>query len=1010
MSLIWVILSVILALPSAALAQATDTGLQSPTANAAETSSAGDNNGFETNPSNAHTNDSLNAVDTNSGSGTSTSCTATSKDKHRFYNYGFDTVIPGGSTINGIRVRLDAKVDSTSGSPKICVQLSWDGGTTWTTAKTTSTLTTTMSTYTPGGATDIWGRAWGVNDFSNTNFRVRVINVASSTSRDFTLDWVAVRVFYTVTAPSISGLSPTSGPVGTSITISGANFGATQGTSTVTFNGTSATPTSWSNTSIVAPVPSGATTGPVVVTINGQASNGVTFTVTVPPSISSLTPISGPVGTSVTISGSNFGATQGTSTVTFNGAAATPTSWSDTAIVATVPAGATTGPVVITVGGLASNGVGFTVNNDTINIYDELGRLTGVVDPAGETATYIYDAVGNLLSISRQSSALVSIIEFTPNSGPAGTTVTIYGTGFSTTPSQNTVTFNGTAATVTSSTATQIVTTVPTGATTGPINVTTPTGSATSSASFTVTTSTGVPTITSFAPTIGTSGTSVTITGTNFETILSNNKVKFNISYATISSATATTINTTVPTSTGSGRISVETPYGKAVSADDFFIPPSPYTAADVEVTGRMNIGESKTVTITTDNKMAMILFDGTAGQRISMKISNVTIRVSDVYIYNPDGTTLASMMTQSVTDPDFMDTKVLPATGTYTIFIDPWGNYDSAGSMTLTLYDVPPDVTGTITIGGPSVTVTITTYGQNARLTFDGTAGQRISMKISNVTIRVSDVYIYNPDGTTLASMMTQSVTDPDFMDTKVLPATGTYTIFIDPWGNYDSAGSMTLTLYDVPPDVTGTITPGGPSVTVDIIAPGQNARLTFEGIAGQQVSLKIDEATDGYTSVYIYNPDGTVLSSVWATGSTAFIDTKTLSAPGTHTILVDPNDSATGSVTLTLYDVVDVTGTITIGGPPVTVTTTAPGQNARVTFEGTAGQQITVRVTNNTMGTVTVTLLQPDGTSLTSSTSSSSSFNLATQTLPVTGTYTISIDPSGTNTGSMDVSVTSP
>ena len=80
--------------------------------------------------------------------------------------------------------------------------------------------------------------------------------------------------------PSITNVNPTSGAVGTSVTITGANFGATQGTSTVKFNATAGTPTSWSATSIVAPVPAGATTGNVVVTVGGVASNGVSFTVT----------------------------------------------------------------------------------------------------------------------------------------------------------------------------------------------------------------------------------------------------------------------------------------------------------------------------------------------------------------------------------------------------------------------------------------------------------------------------------------------------------------------------------------------------------------------------------------------------------------------------------------------------------------------------------------------------------------------------------------------------------
>ncbi len=111
------------------------------------------------------------------------------------------------------------------------------------------------------------------------------------------------------TVPNIASLNPTSGPVGTSVTILGANFGATQGTSTVKFNGTNAAPTNWGTTSITVPVPAGATSGGVVVTVGSVASNTVNFTVTTPaPSITSLNPTSGLVGTSVTITGANFGA------------------------------------------------------------------------------------------------------------------------------------------------------------------------------------------------------------------------------------------------------------------------------------------------------------------------------------------------------------------------------------------------------------------------------------------------------------------------------------------------------------------------------------------------------------------------------------------------------------------------------------------------------------------------------------------------------------------------------
>jgi hypothetical protein len=87
------------------------------------------------------------------------------------------------------------------------------------------------------------------------------------------------------------------------------------------------------------------------------------------PTITAISPATAPVGSLVTISGSGFGTTQGTSTVTFNGIAATVMAldWHDTSITATVPSGAVSGNVVVTVGGASSNGKAFTVGLD-INV------------------------------------------------------------------------------------------------------------------------------------------------------------------------------------------------------------------------------------------------------------------------------------------------------------------------------------------------------------------------------------------------------------------------------------------------------------------------------------------------------------------------------------------------------------------------------------------------------------------------------------------------------------------
>jgi len=118
--------------------------------------------------------------------------------------------------------------------------------------------------------------------------------------------------------------------------------------------------------------------------------------------------------------------------------------------------------------------------------YDESGRLIGASDSQGNTAGYSYDSAGNVLSISVNPSSQVSILGFDPIHGPVGTPVTISGTGFSSTASQDTVTFNGTTASVTSASSNQLVVTVPSGATTGVIRVVTPSGTATSSTSFAI--------------------------------------------------------------------------------------------------------------------------------------------------------------------------------------------------------------------------------------------------------------------------------------------------------------------------------------------------------------------------------------------------------------------------------------------------------------------------------------------------------------------------------------------
>ena len=149
--------------------------------------------------------------------------------------------------------------------------------------------------------------------------------------------------------------------MGSSVTVSGSNL---SGASAVKFNGVSASFTVVSGTSISATVPVGATSGLVSVTTpGGTASSPSAFTVTTPPPpapvVSGVSPGSGAVGSSVTVSGSNL---SGASAVKFNGVSASLTVVSGTSISATVPVGATSGLVSVTTpGGTASSPSAFTV-------------------------------------------------------------------------------------------------------------------------------------------------------------------------------------------------------------------------------------------------------------------------------------------------------------------------------------------------------------------------------------------------------------------------------------------------------------------------------------------------------------------------------------------------------------------------------------------------------------------------------------------------------------------------
>jgi hypothetical protein len=471
--------------------------------------------------------------------------------------------------------------------------------------------------------------------------------------------------------PTITSFTPTSGAVGASVTIDGTNF---TGATSVTFNGVTATFTVGSATSIRATVPAGATTGPLSVTTpRGTATSASSFTVVSPPSITSFSPTSGAVGTTVAISGTNF---TGATAVAFNGVSATFTVSSATSIQATVPARATSGPLSVTTPqGTATSSSSFTVVNPP------------------------------------------TITSFSPTSGAVGTTVAISGTNFT---GATAVAFNGVSATFTVSSATSIQATVPAGATTGPLRVTTPQGTATSASSFTVL---NPPTITSFSPTTGPVGTTVTISGTKFT---GASAVAFNGVGATFRVTSDTSIQATVPAGATTGPLSVTTPGGTGTSGSSFTVLSPPAIASFSPTSGP--VGTSVTISGTNFTGATAVAFNG-VGASFTV-ISDTAIqaivpagaRTGPLSVATPGGTATSAgnfavtailTVAKAGTGTGSVTSTSSPASATQ---IDCGAtcsvSYDAGTVVTLTATAAAGSVqtgwTGCDTVSGPTCTVTM--------------------------------------------------------------------------------------------------------------------------------------------------------------------------------------------------------------------------------------------------------------------------------------------------------------
>jgi len=643
-------------------------------------------------------------------------------------------------------------------------------------------------------------------------------------------------------------------------------------------------------------------------------------------------------------------------------------------------------------------------------VYDANGRLRAVTSSTGESSQYTYDALGNILAVDHIAAGQLSIAAFIPNHGPAGSTVTIYGQGFSTTPSNNTVRFNGITGVVTSAAANQLVATVPATATTGTISVTVGSNTATSLDTFYVTSDSGgvAPTITSFAPAIAAVGTSVTVSGAGFVTGAGPTSTGVNNALSVVTPASDAQLSFAVPPGATTGSVGVVTPYGSAQSTQPLLIIPQNVTAvSNVVATAILTVGGTQAINIPTANKYSVLAFHGTAGQWLSLQLSQYSSPGGGMLLstlFDQSGATVST----ATLYPSIMSMHIpqLPKTGWYMVMMQATNSV----SFSITLEANPSFSTSN------AIAVSTSVGGQSKRAIFTGAQQQFYAVGVTNIatqpvgaalTATIYDIAWHELPSN--ASSSTSFAVNANFKNIASESAVVVSAPFLDTF-------SSQLTLLQ---DPTAVVTIDAPPVSLGTSVPGQRAYLWFNATAGQSVSLALPTLTITPSApifLQLIKPDGK--NNDVSNGGTncnppaCHYALNNLPETGRYRVTIFPNQYALGgAMNFNALVSSDVTGPITIN-TPYSLNLSQPGQVARLTFSGTAGQHLGLYVssvaTTPSGGSLSMLISNSNGSNLVAggiSTSSSIFRNLPV--LPQSDTYTIQVDPPNAATATAQITL---
>lgn len=643
--------------------------------------------------------------------------------------------------------------------------------------------------------------------------------------------------------------------------------------------------------------------------------------------------------------------------------------------------------------------IGMALAQSTNYAYDANGRVVAVTQKDGTSVEYTYDALGHVSQISNPIPAgQLAIFSFMPTHGATGTQVTLTGQGFSATLANDTVSFNGVAATVLSASSTQLVVSVPAGATTGPISVTVGNQTAATTSSFVVDDGSVPPTITAVSPTIAGPGTTITVTGTHLDPVPGETSVEVGGYPEVLKSISDTQLQFSL-TGAGStnGYVVVQTPYGIAQSATPIILLPSNVSPSNIVSVGVATTnGQAVNLNIGAAGQMGVVEFNATSSSWLSLQASNMSTSGSTISytVYAPGNVQIASG-TITPTSPSIHLPR-LTTSGTYMATFRP----NTSGAQ----LSVSVQANATLAPLTPTTIVT-TTSGQSQRVLFQGAIGQQLTFAINGTTTvpaNQSVAYtVYRPDGTGYASTTTSST---GIINLPALPMAGTYQIIIAPGGS--STGTMQV---ELAPAYSGTLS-SGVAQGFSTATSSQDVYLSFTATQGANLELTLNNITMAGASsnqfyVYVYNAENVQVGGFWCFPYTAGAScTQHLwyLPAGTYSAVVTPLYGGTISFNAIVQP--DVLGPTLAAGATSNMALSA-GQVERFTFNANAGDTVALNITGVTTTpsgqNMTVMVYRPDAGAITTSTAAYASATFTASqvmnlpNLPVSGTYTVIVAP---------------